>query len=48
MSRSENGFVYMEAMLDDASFQSANAAAYFNLLLNYPLDTVLEVEITDQ
>ncbi|KAA6439125.1 TolC family protein [Dyadobacter flavalbus] len=48
VSRSENELIGLEARLGDARFQSANAAAYFNFLLNNPLDTVIEAEKTSQ
>jgi outer membrane protein TolC len=43
VSRSENELIGFEARLADARNQSLNAKAYFNFLLNNPLDTGLEI-----
>ncbi|WP_229206806.1 TolC family protein [Dyadobacter crusticola] len=39
VSRSENELIGLEARLEDAKNQSVNAVAYFNFLLNNPLDS---------
>lgn len=44
ISRSENELIGLEARLVDARNQSVNAKAYFNFLLNKPLDTELAIE----
>ncbi len=43
VSRSENELIGLEARLVDARNQAANAKAYFNFLLNSPLETGLEI-----
>ena len=43
VSRSENELIGLEARLVDARNQSVNAKAYFNFLLNNPLETSLEI-----
>lgn len=43
VSRSENELIGFEARLVDARNQSINAKAYFNFLLNNPLETSLEI-----
>jgi len=43
VSRSENELIGLEARLVDARNQSINAKAYFNFLLNNPLETSLEI-----
>ena len=47
-SRSENELIGLESRLNDAKYQSASAAAYFNFLLNNPLDTAIMAENTSQ
>ncbi|QRR00473.1 TolC family protein [Dyadobacter sandarakinus] len=42
VSRSENELIGLQARLEDARYQSVNAAGYFNFLLNRPLDTAIE------
>ena len=42
VSRAENELIGLEARFEDAKNQSANAVAYFNFLLNSPLDTKME------
>lgn len=43
VSRSENELIGLEARLVDARNQSINAKAYFNFLLNSPLENSLEI-----
>ncbi|CAG5069077.1 hypothetical protein DYBT9623_01812 [Dyadobacter sp. CECT 9623] len=43
VSRSENELIGLEARLEDARNQSRSAVAYFNFLLNNPLDTPMEL-----
>lgn len=43
VTRSENELIGLEARLVDARNQSVNAKAYFNFLLNNPLETSLEI-----
>lgn len=42
VSRSENELIGLEAKLEEARYQSKSAAAYFNFLLNTPLDSKIE------
>jgi outer membrane protein TolC len=44
ISRAENELTGLQAQLEDAKAQSLNAAAYFNFLLNRPLNVAIEVE----
>ncbi|SKB84917.1 TolC family protein [Dyadobacter psychrophilus] len=48
VSRSENELIGLEARLEEAKYQSKSAAAYFNFLLNSPLDTKIETGETLQ
>jgi outer membrane protein TolC len=48
VSRSENELIGLQARKEDAVNQSANAVAYFNFLLNTPLDTRLELGSKEQ
>lgn len=48
VSRSENELIGLEARLEEAKYQSKNAAAYFNFLLNTPLDSRIETADTIQ
>ncbi|ACT92249.1 outer membrane efflux protein [Dyadobacter fermentans DSM 18053] len=48
ISRSENELIGLEARLVDARNQSVNARAYFNFLLNSPLENTLEIEQPDE
>jgi outer membrane protein TolC len=44
VSRAENELTGLQAQLQDAKLKSLNAAAYFNFLLNKPLNAVIELE----
>lgn len=48
VSRSENELIGLEARLVDARNQSVNAKAYFNFLLNNPLDTEIALAGPDE
>ncbi|WP_353719760.1 TolC family protein [Dyadobacter sp. 676] len=48
ISRSENELIGLEARLADARNQSENAKAYFNFLLNNPLDNTLEIGVPEE
>jgi outer membrane protein TolC len=48
VSRSENELIGLEAKLEDARNQAVNAAAYFNFLLNSPLETKVELSKTGE
>ncbi|MCF0069851.1 TolC family protein [Dyadobacter sp. CY261] len=43
ISRSENELIGLEARLVNARNESVNAKAYFNFILNKPLDSILEI-----
>ncbi|KAA0994212.1 TolC family protein [Dyadobacter sp. UC 10] len=48
VSRSENELIGLEARLEDARNQSLSAVAYFNFLLNSPLDNPVELPSVQQ
>jgi outer membrane protein TolC len=48
VSRSENELIGLEAKLEDAKNQTVNANAYFNFLINSPLDAPVTLERTAQ
>jgi outer membrane protein TolC len=48
VSRSENELIGLEAKLEDARNQAVNASAYFNFLLNSPLETKVELSKTSE
>ena len=48
ISRSENELIGLQARLEDARNQSENAVAYFNFILNNPLDTKLDLPAKEQ
>jgi outer membrane protein TolC len=48
VSRSENELIGLEAKLEDARNQAVNASAYFNFLLNSPLETKVELSKTGE
>lgn len=48
VSRSENELIGLESRLNDARYQSTSAAAYFNFLLNNPLDAAILAEKTTE
>ena len=48
VSRAENEMIGLQARLEDAKYQSVNAAAYFNFLLNIPFNTKIETPQNEQ
>jgi outer membrane protein TolC len=48
VSRADNEMIGLQARMEDAKYQSTNAAAYFNFLLNVPFDTKIEVPSVGQ
>lgn len=48
VSRAENEMIGLQARLEDAKYQSINAAAYFNFLLNVPFNTKIESTQNEQ
>lgn len=48
VSRAENELIGLKAKLEDAKYQSVNAAAYFNFLLNLPFNTKIEAPQNQQ
>ncbi|MCE7064791.1 TolC family protein [Dyadobacter sp. CY326] len=48
VSRSENELIGLEARLEEVKYQSKSAAAYFNFLLNSPLDTQIDFQAAPQ
>jgi len=46
VSRAQNELTGLVSQLEDARLQSTNAAAYFNFLLNKPLNSLVEVSLS--